>query len=272
MKKIIILTKILFTFFLVNNTNAQTPGTLTFSYTPVSHTGYSGTKNVLAVWIQTSTGVFVKSKLRYASLGSTEDHLPAYGVNCGATASDCITNGNTTDATTGATLANFTAKSITWDGKNVVGTTNGSVVADGTYKVTIQSTWNHGTAGTTTRSFSFTKGTVVDHQTPASDANFTNIIADWTPGPLANESFFGKPNAVIYPNPTNGIFNIDLKNEVKSIKVINILGEIVYEEKVVNESIEKTKSINLSNFQNGIYIINFSNDLGNSNYKVILNK
>jgi len=39
---------------------AQTAGTLTFTFTTIAHTGYQNTKNVLAVWAQTNTGTFVK--------------------------------------------------------------------------------------------------------------------------------------------------------------------------------------------------------------------
>jgi len=166
------------------NLFAQTSGTFTFSFTPVTMSpGYTGTKNVLAVWIQTSAGAFVKTKIRYAG-GGTSDHLPTWSVNAGGTAGNCLSappNPNVTDATTGATLASFTAKTITWDGKNVSGTANGTLVADGAYKITIQETWNHGTGGTVTTSFPFTKGPAADHQTPANTANFTNIKLDWVP-------------------------------------------------------------------------------------------
>ncbi|MEY3844869.1 MAG: hypothetical protein RL293_1291, partial [Bacteroidota bacterium] len=42
---------------------AQTQGTLSFSFTQTAHTSYTGNKNVLAVWIQSSTGTFIKTRL-----------------------------------------------------------------------------------------------------------------------------------------------------------------------------------------------------------------
>ena len=251
----------------------STAGTLTFTFTPITQTvgAYSGTKNVLAVWIQTTTGGFVKTKLRYCG-SQTDDHLPTYGVNCGATASNCVTNGNITDATTGATLASYIAKSITWDGKNVVGTANGTVVPDGTYQVSIQETWGHGSA-TVIRTFPFTKGAAADHQTPVADAKFTGIKLDWVPTGLGlADNVSPNTQVVIYPNPTQGIFNIDFKNEIKTIKVANILGQVVYEEKVTISAPGTTKNINLSSFENGTYIVNVSNDEGTSSYKVIIDK
>jgi len=259
------------------NLPAQTAGTLTFTYTPVSHNGYSGTKNVLAIWIQTNADGFVKTKIRNVG-SSTNDHLPTWTCNsggycgtysflCDALASTC----NTTDATTGATLSSFTTKTITWDGKNVSGTANGTIVADGIYKVTIQSTWNHGTSGTVTKSYTFTKGPNADHQTPANDANFTNIILDWVPAMTTGiDSVSEDPGISVYPNPTNGIFNVDFK-KASSIKVVNNLGATVYEEKIENAT-KGTKSIDLTKYANGIYFIYVSDGEKSSKHKVILNK
>ncbi len=252
---------------------AQTSGTLTFSFTPTSHTGYQGTKNALAVWIQTSSGGFVKTKLRYAGAGNgTSDHLPTWAVNSGGTASNCMATAcNKTDATTGATLTSFAAKTITWDGKNVSGTTNGTTVADGVYKVTIESTWNHGATGTTVVSYSFTKGPTAVHLTPAGDANFSNIKLDWVPAsPNALEENTADQGISVYPNPTTGLFNVDYK-QADVISVINVLGTVIAQEKI-NSLDAGTKSMDLSNFANGIYWINVSNKQGAWNYKIILNK
>ncbi len=253
---------------------AQTTGNLTFSFTGVSRSGYSGTKHALAVWIQKSDGTFVKTKMRYAGPGGgTDDHLPTYGVNAGGSAGDCLSRTNATDATTGATLGSYTAKTIVWDGKGVNGTANGAVVPDGVYQVTIETTWNHGTAGTAKRSFTFTKGPTGVTMSPANDANFTNISLKWTPTGLAVEDNISLNAQVkIYPSPSNtGLFNIDFKNEINKIKVIDILGKVVYNEDLT-QSIGTTKTLDFTSFENGIYVINVSNDAGTSNYKVILDK
>jgi PKD repeat protein len=159
--------------------SAQTAGTLSFNVTTIAHTGYSGTKNDLAIWIQDNSGAFVRTYYRYAG-GGTADHLPTWSVNAGGTSGNCLSaNCNVVGATTGATLTGAVTKSLTWNGTN----SSGVLVADGVYKVTIQETWNHGTSGTTTRSFTFTKGPTQDVQSPAADANFTGISLQWTPTP-----------------------------------------------------------------------------------------
>lgn len=189
-----------------------TPGTLTFTFTPVSHNGYSGTKNVLAVWIQTGTGEFVKTKIRFVG-GGTDDHLPIWGENAGCSNPFAVTSSscNTTDAVTGATLGSFTTRTIIWDGKNVNGTSNGTTVADGTYKVTIEECWNHGTSGKTTISYMFTKGPNADNQKPANSTHFTDISLDWLPSlsllsatTTTTNATFGNCNGTATVNASGG--------------------------------------------------------------------
>ena len=248
---------------------AQTAGSLTFTFTEVSmspNTFNSNSQHVLAVWIQSSTGTFVKTKLRQVGNG-TKDHLPTWAVNAGGTATNATATAcNVVSATTGATLSAFGAHTITWDGTNAAGT----LMADGAYRVAIQSTWDHGTAATVTTYYNFTKGTAVDNQTPAASANFSGITLKWTPasGVGVNE-ISENPEINVYPNPSNGIFNVDLHN-VNTIKVLNTLGALVYQEKVnVNET--KT-TLDLSSFSNGIYFIAVTNDKGTTNKKIIVSK
>jgi hypothetical protein len=244
----------------------QTSGNLTFSYTPTSHTGYSGTKNVLAIWIQTSTGTFVKTKVRRVGNG-TKDHLPTWASNSGGSAANALGAGcNTVSASTGATLSSFTTQNITWDGTDV----NGNVVADGTYKVTIQSTWNHGSGATVTRSFTFTKGASADIQTPTADANFTNISLAWNPSAAGIEETAGVEGVTVYPNPSaDGIFTVEF-DKATSIKVVDVLGNTLSEEKL--DATTDTKTVDLSAYSNGVYFIYVYEGNKSGKYKVVLEK
>ena len=76
--------------------------------------------------------------------------------------------------------------------------------------------------------------------------------------------------AVVYPNPSKGIFNLDFKTEVKNVKVLNTLGQVVYDESI--DSSVTTKSVDMTSFNNGEYFVIVSNDEGSSTYKVILDK
>ena len=259
------------TFLLLINISidAQTVQSRTFTFTELTHAStYNGNaQHDLAVWIEQGTGTagtFIVTKFRYVG-GGTSDHLPTWSVKAGGTASNALAAAaNIATATTGATLSAWqTNKTVTWDGKNAAGT----LVADGNYQFVIQSTWTHGTTGTVTRYFPFVKGPGAVNPTFVADANFTAITAT-----LANPEFSIKPEVTIYPNPTSGIFNMEFKNDVNSIRVINILGKVVYFEKVAADSTETTKRIDLSNLVNGLYIVSVSNDNGTSNFKVVLNK
>ena len=252
--------------------SAQTNGTLTFTFTEIAKTPtYPGnSQHVLAVWIQSNAGAFMKTKLRYAG-NVTSDHLPTWAVNSGGTAANCLAAAcNVVDATTGATRASWTTYTVSWDGKKGPAAT-ATLQPDGVYKVAIQSTWNHGTTGTALTTYTFTKGASIDYQTPAANATFTNITLHWDPIVTSiNEATVQNPVIEVYPNPTNGVFNVDYNN-ANTIKVINTLGVLVHETKL-NELSQGTKSIDLSNFANGIYMITVSNEHGSSIHKVILNK
>jgi hypothetical protein len=277
------------------NSNAQaTDGTLTMTFsqavptTPaVPEIAADGSPaNIMAVWIEDASGKFIKTKYRFA--GSQKDHLPTWMIKSGGVAPTGTAKGNclqvacnVTDATTGATLSSSTkptaygSKTVTWDGKNVVGTTNGTIVADGSYKVWIESSWwdNGNNNHQTLDSFTFTKGTSAFTASPTNTTYFSNIKLTWTPSNLANEQFSNNPVATIYPNPSNnGVFKLDFNNEVTSLKVVNLLGQTIYNEKVTGGIIATSKSVDLSKFANGVYVISVSNDKGTSSYEVILNK
>ena len=265
---------ILLLLLTISEVGAQTTaGTLTFTLSMPKHTTGNYETNgryVTAIWIEScttcgsgttvGTSSFVKTKLvNWGGINSnTGDHLPTWVTK---------SSQNVVDATSGATSTLFTSRTITWNGTNVSGT----AVADGNFRICVQETWGHGTA-TATRYFPFVKGVAADTQAPTADTNFTAISLQWMPTALATDNFSANPKISIYPNPTNGIFNIDLKNEVKNIKVITILGKVIYNENISASAIGTTKSIDLTDFANGIYFVNVSNAFGTSNYKLILNK
>lgn len=56
----------------------------------------------------------------------------------------------------------------------------------------------------------------------------------------------------VYPNPSRGIFNLNLKNiNEGNISIVNTLGEIVYQSEVNNQS----SVLDLSNYPKGIYFL-----------------
>jgi len=82
---------------------------------------------------------------------------------------------------------------------------------------------------------------------------------------------FDNSGLFVYPNPTNE--NITLKIDAKVsrpfvINVVNILGQTVYSE-VVKTGYDVPKTLNISNFKNGIYIINVVSEEMNKTTKIV---
>ena len=261
MKKIYKLVAVALLFSFSTSLEAQTAGTLTFKIGEVSHIStYSGTKRVFAVWIeQNTTGTtwaFVKTLCAYGK-NTSNNHIPTW---------KAASSSNTTGVSSTSTLswASGALQTLTWNGQNV----SNVVVADGNYRVAVEETWDHG--GTAVAYFPFTKGTTAVNQTPT-NASFSNMTLTWTPT-LASETFAATPSAVVYPIPSNGVFNIDFKSDVKNIQVVDILGNVVYNEEVKEATTASTKKVDLSSFNDGVYLINVSDDKGTSTYKVVLEK
>ncbi len=71
----------------------------------------------------------------------------------------------------------------------------------------------------------------------------------------------------IYPNPSNGLFNIE-SNENLSIEVLNCLGEVIIHQEITESIIE----LDLSKYSSGIYIVKAKALNGDvSNYKLVKN-
>lgn len=239
---------------------AQTTGTLTFTFTTPKHTTgnyVTDGRYVLAAWVETSTGTFVKTKMRYVG-GGTDDHLTVWGTAAGCADPSAVlgtTGCNLTDATTGATLTTFTSKGFNWDGKNVSGSSNGTVVPDGTYRVAIEETWGHSaTSGTAKRYFTFTKGPSIDSQSPTADANFTGITLTWTPSALATVDVNNtKSNNQIYPNPVNNNFSIANNELVYEVVLYDASGRFI-------KSLGKADNYNISDLKSGVYYVELKSE------------
>jgi hypothetical protein len=103
------------------------------------------------------------------------------------------------------------------------------------------------------------------------DSNVTSYRSTWTapvlwtqPGTLIRmESTSQIKHLDIYPNPSKDIFNIRFvsdKIQDLSIKVINVYGELVFEEKIGQVVGEITKSLDLSFLAKGVYIFEIQNN------------
>ena len=112
------------------------------------------------------------------------------------------------------------------------------------------------------------------------DSNIT-IYRSWWTSPI----FWSQPGLIrleggtminsldLYPNPTRDIFNVSFVSEkiqTLSIRVMNIVGEVIYEESLEEFVGEYTKQINLENYSKGVYFLEINDTNGTINKKIIL--
>lgn len=119
---------------------------------------------MLAIWVETSSGKFVKTLMVYAA--ERKFDLTNYMSN---------SSGNATDAITGATLSSHTTRTCTWNGKNA----SGNLVANGDYKLCMELSDTNGTG--TFKTITFAKDTIASSLSPGNMACFSNISIKWTP-------------------------------------------------------------------------------------------
>jgi len=85
-----------------------------------------------------------------------------------------------------------------------------------------------------------------------------------------SELEFGSFN--IHPNPNNGEFTVELVNlgnDEYNIVVRNIIGQIVFSETVIGNTIDKI-DVNLTDQENGVYLLTISNSNGIRTEKLIV--
>ncbi len=76
----------------------------------------------------------------------------------------------------------------------------------------------------------------------------------------------------VYPNPTSGICNIELKGipyNTATIEIYNLYNQCIYKTKVINKA---TLAIDLSNYANGLYMVNLQTKDKIISRKIIIEK
>ena len=124
---------------------------------------------------------------------------------------------------------------------------------------------------TTDTTFTYTCDDDIEHQYCVMyvDANY-NVSCAQCIEIAADPLGVGQYNVVnaIYPNPTNGNLYINTNANMKSISIVNVLGQMVY-----NKAAEGTETIiDMAQFGNGIYMVNIVTENGNSVNRIIVNK
>ncbi len=70
----------------------------------------------------------------------------------------------------------------------------------------------------------------------------------------------------VYPNPTNGVVNIESDLELKSVKLVNLTGQVVYSAPVNGSTIQ----FNASEFTTGVYTLQIETEVGVAVHKLII--
>ena len=85
---------------------------------------------------------------------------------------------------------------------------------------------------------------------------------------LGTQDPFDKQSLTIYPNPSNGTFNIQLSHtEPSSIKIFNLNGQLVYQ----NNLLSNKNELNL-NLPSGLYMVIMTNNNSSQTHKLIIRK
>jgi hypothetical protein len=144
--------------------SSSTANGLTVSVATRTIGGYYSANNVVAVWIESHSGVFIKTLTVYAN-----------GCQKELTEWEKVSKGNIKGAKTGAIRTNYGHIHGFWNGTDI----NEKVVPDGDYKVCMELCSKKGEDICT--SFDFTKGPDVEILTPLNEKGFSSIFIKWSP-------------------------------------------------------------------------------------------
>jgi len=93
-------------------------------------------------------------------------------------------------------------------------------------------------------------------------------IATW-PSPVGIEDYNNElDNLIIFPNPSNGVFDIESSLEIIYLNIFNVLGENIFEYKQPSRTI----SIDISDSPIGVYLVNFETEQGVIRKTIIISK
>jgi hypothetical protein len=95
-----------------------------------------------------------------------------------------------------------------------------------------------------------------------------NGVANWST--LSVDDFEGPSNISIYPNPTNSILNVEVKNGMSNgtIAVFDMLGKKIYNHSITSNDISK---IDVTNWNSGLYLIKIASENSSETRRFIKN-
>ena len=90
-----------------------------------------------------------------------------------------------------------------------------------------------------------------------------------------NEATFDASNINIYPNPNHGKLFVDITGEENadvSIYIMDLLGQVHVEENVMFGQGNTSRTFDVSNLANGLYIVRLTKGAQSYSYKITIHK
>ena len=94
---------------------------------------------------------------------------------------------------------------------------------------------------------------------------FDNIYLSYNPGTVLNNTSFATSTVNMFPNPTSDNVTITAKSIIESVSVYNVLGQEVMTTSPKADSV----TINISDFQSGVYLVKSTVDGTTSTSRII---
>jgi hypothetical protein len=148
---------------------------------------------------------------------------------------------NTVDGITGATRTSHGTITCSWNGTDY----KGNEVGDGTYNLRFELTDKHSTGNLA--SYTFSKGSVLQSQTPSDVPSFTSTSIKWEPVTITGlETKSQRKELKMTYDPSTCQLSVS-GVIVTKMEIYNLAGQLVFK--------KQTSFANLNSFKNGVYIV-----------------
>jgi hypothetical protein len=95
-----------------------------------------------------------------------------------------------------------------------------------------------------------------------------NLASSWVASTgefLSTTSYSNSSKLSIYPNPVGNLLTIDSDTIIKEIKILNVLGTVVYSAKQKSNKV----TIDLESYTSGVYLVTVYDDFGATTKKIV---
>jgi hypothetical protein len=108
---------------------------------------------------------------------------------------------------------------------------------------------------------------------PYNSLSWTSLVTWTQPATIKVEGGSAIANLDVYPNPSRDVFNVTFTSEDVQdleVRVINVVGEVIYTEDLQQFVGEYTKLLDLESYTKGVYFLEITTNNGVVNKKLIL--